>query len=83
MKILVYFGKHGDEYFLVDTPERLEAALRYLFKLFDEWGCYSDDEEDIVEARAGNARAIRWVLERHCDYEYEEWRIETALDLLA
>ena len=25
MRFLIYHGKHGDEYWLVDTPERLEA----------------------------------------------------------
>ena len=44
MRILVYHGKHEDQYWLADTPERLEAALRRLFTELDELGCYAEDE---------------------------------------
>ena len=42
MRILIYHGKHGDDYYLVDTPERLEAALQRLFQQLDDWGCYDE-----------------------------------------
>ena len=80
MQILIYHGKYGDEYWLADTPERLEAAMRKLFARLDEWHCYEDDEEGIAEARAGNIRAIKWVLQRRQDYEYEGWDLEEAID---
>lgn len=80
MRILIYHGKHGDEYWLADTPERLEAALRKLFARLHEWGCYEDDEDGIAEACAGDIRAIKWILQRRQDYEYEGWDIEEALD---
>ncbi len=80
--ILIYHGKYGDEHWLVDTPERLEAAQRRLFKQLDEWDCYEDDEEHVPEARAGDIRAIRSVLDIHSGYEYEGWDIETASDPL-
>jgi len=78
--ILVYHGKHGDDYYLVDAPERLEAAQRQLFKQLDDWHCYDSDEEGVPEARAGDYRAIRWLLDRHNGYEYEGWDIVQATD---
>lgn len=79
-KVLIYHGKYGDEYWLVDTPERLEAAQRKLFAQLDEWGCYEEGEDHLTEARAGDAKAIRWILEIHQRYEYEGWDIEEAFD---
>jgi hypothetical protein len=80
MRILIHHGKYGDEYWLADTPERLEAAMRKLFARLDEWGCYEDDEEGIAEARDGDIRAIKWILQRRQDYEYEGWDLEEAID---
>jgi hypothetical protein len=79
-QILIYHGKYGDEYWLVDTPARLEAAQRNLFSRLDEWHCYEDDEEHITQARAGDIKAIRWMLDTHQTYEYERWNIEEAFD---
>lgn len=80
MRILVYRGKHGQEYWLADTPTRLEAAMRKLFARLDEWSCYEDSEEGIQKARAGDFKAIKWILERRSDCEYEEWNLEEAVD---
>ena len=80
MQILIYHGKYGDEYWLADTPERLEAAMRKLFARLDEWGCYEDDEEGITKARAGDIRAIKWILQRGQDCEYEGWDLDEAID---
>jgi len=80
MRILIYHGKYGDEYWAADTPERLEAAMRKLFTRLDEWHCYEDDEEGIAEARAGDIRAIKRILQRRQDYEYEGWDLEEAID---
>jgi hypothetical protein len=82
VSILVYHGKHSNEHYLVDTPARLEAAQRRLFEQLDQWGCYEDNEEDVTEARAGDIRAIRWLLDRHSGYEYEGWDIREAIDPL-
>ncbi len=80
-QILVYHGKHGDEYWLADTPEREAAAYLALFKLLDEWHCYEDyDEPVIAEARAGNWKTARSILRGRCDYEYEGWHLEVATD---
>jgi hypothetical protein len=80
MKILVHPAKYGDRYFLVETQEQLEATFRYLFKMFDAYGYYRD-EEHLEEARAGDIRAIKWLLEIHRDCEYEGWDIDEAVEL--
>ena len=80
LQILIYHGKYGNEYWLADTPERLNAALQQLFQRLDEWHCYEDDEEGLAAARAGNPKAIRWILDRHSGGEYEGWDLEEAID---
>ncbi len=83
MQILIHHGKHGDEYLLADTPERLSAAMRHLFNLFDELGCYAEDEVrslTLAKAREGDARSIRYILESRRDCEYEGWDMEEAVD---
>ena len=82
--ILVYHGQHGDQFWLTDTPERMEAAQRKLFtQLDDVWTCYDSDQERLDEARAGDIEAIRFILETRRNDEYEGWDIEAALDPLA
>ena len=83
VRILVRHGKHGDQYWLADTPERLEAALRRLFTELDELGCYAEDETQslmLAKAREGNARCIRYILESRKDREYEDWDMKKACD---
>ena len=83
--ILVYHGKYGDEYFLADTPERLEAAQQYLFQQLDEMGCYHESKGHInvmlVRARLGDIQYIRHFLDTHRNREYEGWDIRPAFDL--
>jgi len=79
VKILVYHGKHGDQYWLVDTPERLAAAMRALFADLDDWGCYVDEPADLLAAaRGGDMRAVKRILESRNGCEYEGWDIEDA-----
>jgi len=80
VSILVYHGKHGDEYWLADTPERLQAAMRQLFQMLDDWHCYKSSDEGVAAARAGDARAVKGILMRHAGYEYEGWDIIEAID---
>ena len=85
MRLLIYHGKHRDQYWLADTPDRLEAALRILFTELDALGCYTDDEIrslTLQEAREGDAHSIRHILESHKSYEYENWDLEEAYDPL-
>jgi hypothetical protein len=79
LRILVYHGKHGDEYWLADTPTRAAQAREALFKQLDEQGFYHDEDQDhLTKARAGDAIAIEGILESrgHCGCEYEEWDYE-------
>lgn len=77
--ILVYHGKHSDEYYLVDTPKRLEAAQRRLFEQLDQWGYYEDEDiRHLTAARDGDIQAICGILQSRTHCEYEEWEIEEA-----
>lgn len=76
--ILVYSGKYDHQYWLVDTPQRLEGAQRALFQQLDENGFYGYDQRYIREARNGDIRAIRYILEERRSCEYEYWDIEKA-----
>lgn len=84
MTILVYHGKHGDEYLMADTEARLETAMRYLFKRFDGWGFYNTlngSHPMVMKARAGGFVFIRRLLEQRVNCEYEQWSLEEAVDL--
>jgi NTP pyrophosphatase (non-canonical NTP hydrolase) len=77
IRILIYKGKHGDQYWLADTPARLVQAQTALFKQLDEQGFYEDEDQDhLKQARAGNIRAIRGILDSRQCCEYEEWELE-------
>ena len=83
MRILIYHGKHEDQYWLADTPQQLEAALRKLFTELDELGCYTEDEFrslTLANAREGDARCIRHILESHRFHEYEGWDLKEVAD---
>ena len=83
MQILIHHGKHGNQYWLADTPERLEAALRKLFTELDELGCYAENEfrsRTLIKAREGDAHCIRLILESRKGCEYEDWDLEEAYD---
>ncbi len=78
MNILIYHGKHGDEYWLADTPERFRAAMRKLFTMLDEDGCY--EGENVEQARSGDHRFICHLLQSRKDCEYEGWDLEEVSD---
>ena len=82
--LLVYHGKHGDHYWLVDTPERYDAALKAMFDFMDEMGYYRDagarNNAILAAARGGDMQYIKGIVESHNGYEYESWDIETAAD---
>jgi hypothetical protein len=86
VNILIYSGKHGNQYWLVDTEARLHAAFRALFTMLDADGCYDEDDRDIGDmleaARSDDIKSIKTILEIRDNYEYEGWRIEQA-DVLA
>lgn len=80
-RILIYHGKHGDEYYLADTNTRLAAAKQQIFQMLDQWDCYSDiDEKRLTAARDGDPRAIHSILIERQDCEYEGWETVIATD---
>jgi len=83
MQILIYHGKHGDEYWLANTREQLNAARRKVFDMLDEWGCYEEDEAGSIaleSARNGDAYFIQQFLDSHKNGEYEGWDLEEVCD---
>jgi len=79
LRILVYHGKHGKQYWLADTPTRAAQAREALFRQLDEMGFYCDEDKGhLTKARAGDAKAIEGILESrgHCGCEYEKWDYE-------
>ena len=80
--VLVYHGKHGDEYWLVDTPARRDAAFRALFKMLDDFHCYAGGgakfREMLGKASNGDTQCVKAILESRFGYEYEGWDIVQA-----
>lgn len=76
LRILIYRGKHGDAYWLADTSTRAAQAREALFRQLNEMGCYESNQEKLEEARAGDAKAIEFILECRKGYEYENWDYE-------
>lgn len=85
MKILVYENLKADPvYWDASIPEKEEAALRCLFKLLDEWECYSDihgHHADLYrQARKGRFEAIKQLLYLRRGYVYENYRWGEVID---
>jgi hypothetical protein len=79
MNILVYHGKHGDQYWLIDSRRRRNGAFQALFNQLDQCGYYADeDPEQLALARSGNTQAIAGILHSRQCCEYETWEIEYA-----
>jgi hypothetical protein len=80
-RILVYHGKHADSFWIVDTPARMKGAMKALFKLLDEDGCYYEGdvkESWLTAARRGEMPYVLAILESRNGYEYECWSVEDA-----
>jgi hypothetical protein len=83
VRILVHYGKHGDEHWLADSSEQLNAAMWRLFTILDEQQCFVEDEVHsftLRMARTGNAQCVRAILQLHRDYEYEGWELKEVTD---
>ena len=80
MRILVYKGKHGYEYWMADTPERAAGARAELFEMLDQDGCYEYGVHDklLLLAREGCPASIVNILHNRNGYEYETWSYEEA-----
>ena len=80
--ILTLRMKHNDYPVYARNDAERDRAYLHLFNLMDGYGYYADVDGDQVEwlqeARKGDARSARWLLDHRtaCGYEYE--MIETS-----
>ncbi len=82
MKLLVHEGKYGNAYIVIDDNNE-DAAWLAMFRWFDEregfyCGLHGDQLECYNLAKAGNAKAARWLLDLRSNYEYEKVTLEHA-----
>lgn len=82
MKILVWYGKHGEEFFDA-TDER--KALKFLFTILDQECHYYDVVEELEtdyikaiykKAKSGDLIAINRFMLLRIVHEYERWEFE-------
>lgn len=82
IRILVYYGKHGDQYWVANTSEQAAKAREALFRQLDEEGCYDgEDIEFLKKARTGDIQHIAVLLGSRRECEYERWAYIVAMDL--
>ena len=79
LRLIAHEGKHGIIYWQAADRQQVNAALRALFDMLDEQGCYEDDE-GLDAARAGEHSAIYRILKARQDCEYEKWEVIYAID---
>jgi len=85
MKILVYHGKHGDEYYDISTDTLRGNAYRALFDRLGGRGFYDDSDPDEAErelfdlAAAGDERAVIKFMQRRSGSGYEYEGIEEVM----
>jgi hypothetical protein len=93
MKILVYKGKHGDQYYDASTPEKELASYAAIFAQLYEWGYYGDDQVEVSTRRGkrefyeiadvlANQNLAKEVLTTRSSvgYEYEIIEVEHLID---
>lgn len=82
MKILVYHGKHGDEYYDISTDHLRGNAYRKLFDVLGGAGYYDGPDPDSEElelfdkAAAGDEEAVVKFMQVRSDLQYEYERLE-------
>ena len=76
--ILILKMKHGDYPVYARNGAEHARAYLHLFNLMDGHGFYGDlDGDEAVwceEARQGDAKSARWLLDTRTDWEYEQIR---------
>ena len=81
MKLLIWKDKHGNWYWAAEK-EKLNDAFLEMFKKVDESNYYAefegDQEQAYNEAKGGNAKSARWLIELRSEYEYEGYDIENV-----
>lgn len=94
MKILIYKGKHGREYYDISSPEKELAVLVHLFDLFKEMGYYGNETVNWPVGRkhtqikryedmTPDFKAKCVVARSEYGYEYEEFDTEWVTDVLS
>jgi len=82
VRILIYHGKHGDEYFNISTDSLRRGAYRHLFDQLGSVGYYDDPDPDSTElelfnkATIGDDRSVIKFMQVRNDLGYEYERIE-------
>ena len=80
LKILVWKEKHEDVMVAARDEAEEARAWLYLFKHMDEMGYYcdldGDEPEAYTEAKSGDWKGARWLLELRSICEYEEIEVE-------
>lgn len=81
-KILIHHGKHGDRYILARHQNEEQQAWLTMFESLDQWECFYEDlEDDELEwhrqAKNGNWKAAKWLLESRSYGEYENVSVES------
>jgi len=77
MKILIYHGKHGDEYFDISTDPLRRCAYRHLFNQLGGEGYYDEPDPDSRELKlfnaavAGDDEGLIMFMRLRKDYDYE------------
>jgi len=54
--------------------------MRDLFRALDNDDCYPHGVQLYADARRGDMKAVRAVLDSRQTYEYEGWRLDMAVD---
>ncbi len=77
--------KHGDYPVYARCDAERDKAYLHLFKLMDGYGFYGNVDGDQVEwlqeARKGDTRSARWLLDYRADRGYDYETIETTYPL--
>ena len=77
LKLLTWKGKHGDVHVIARDPKEEGRAWLYLFKLMDgnhfyDYDLDGDEQSAYDGAKAGDAKAAKWLIDIRYDYEYEQ-----------
>lgn len=75
-RILRMRGKHGDSFWVINSPEEFLGALRAMIEVNHGYGYHAPDEPHLAGALAGVAADVLAFADSRSGAEYEEWYIE-------
>ncbi len=81
IKILIYKGKYGRQYYDISTEPQEDAVFLELFNMFNDLGYYGWTEP-VTDERT-NPKSAKRLLTARCrkEYEYETFEIIEPMDL--